>query len=304
MFRLVQLLASLALLFSPMAYAQPAAAPPTATKLMDIGGAQLQYVEQGEGEPILFIHGAPQDLRAWEPIRDIISKKHRFIAYTQRYFGTEPWKDDGKQFSMAMLAEDLTGFIKSLNTGAVHLVAWSYGGQVATTAAVKNPSLVRSLILYEPSVNVLAPDSPEGKAAREDRAKILGPAVAAIKAGDPTRAARLLHEGVFQLSPGGFDNEPQTLQTTALENARPLPLVFTAPPPPSITCDMLTSFTRPTLLIHGEKTQTSYKLMAEGMSKCVPGARLLVIPNVNHAGPRQDPAAFSAAVLEFVSASH
>jgi pimeloyl-ACP methyl ester carboxylesterase len=301
MLRLVQLIASSALLFSPMAYAQPSAAPPPSTKLMAIGGTQLQYAELGAGEPILFVHGAPQDLRAWEPVREMIATKHRFVAYTQRYFGTEPWKDDGKQFSVAMLAEDLTEFIKSLNAGPVHLVAWSYGGQVATIASLKNPSLVRSLILYEPSVNVLAPDSPEGKAAREDRAKILGPAVAANKAGDTTRSARLLHEGVFQLPPGGFDNEPQTLQTIALENARPLTLVFTAPPPPIVTCEMLKSFTRPTLLMHGEKTQTSYKLMAEEMSKCVPGARLLVIPNVNHAGPRQDPTAFSAAVLEFVS---
>ena len=81
----------------------------SSTKLMAIGGTQLQYAELGAGEPILFVHGAPQDLRAWEPVREMISTKHRFVAYTQRYFGTEPWKDDGKQFSIAMLAEDLTG---------------------------------------------------------------------------------------------------------------------------------------------------------------------------------------------------
>src|SRR5829696_8575907 len=90
MLRLVQLIASSALLFSPMAYAQPSAAPPPSTKLMAIGGTQLQYAEQGAGEPILFVHGAPQDLRAWEPVRDMIATKHRFVAYTQRYFGTEP----------------------------------------------------------------------------------------------------------------------------------------------------------------------------------------------------------------------
>jgi pimeloyl-ACP methyl ester carboxylesterase len=65
-----------------MAYAQNAAQT-TVTKLIDIGGAQLQYVEQGAGEPVLFVHGAPQDFRAWEPIRDTIAKKHRFVAYTQ-----------------------------------------------------------------------------------------------------------------------------------------------------------------------------------------------------------------------------
>jgi|RhiMethySRZTD1v2_1073278.scaffolds.fasta_scaffold1332280_2 hypothetical protein len=49
MLRLVQLIASSALLFSPMAYAQPSAAPPPSTKLMAIGGTQLQYAELGAG---------------------------------------------------------------------------------------------------------------------------------------------------------------------------------------------------------------------------------------------------------------
>ena len=79
--------------------------------------------------------------------------KYRFVAHTQRYFGTEPWPDDGKNFSIATLANDLATFITSLNAGPVHLVGWSYGGAVAMQAAVKNPSLVRSLILYEPAAS-------------------------------------------------------------------------------------------------------------------------------------------------------
>ena len=50
-------------------------------------------------------------------------------------------------------------------------------------SALKNPSLVRSLILYEPAVwEVLSADSPEEKEALEDRGNIFGPAVAANKA--------------------------------------------------------------------------------------------------------------------------
>ncbi|HVD72724.1 MAG TPA: alpha/beta fold hydrolase, partial [Xanthobacteraceae bacterium] len=71
-------------------------------------------------------------------------------SYTQRYYGSTPWPDDGKNFNLATHAEDLAKLIQSLNAGPAHLVGWSYGGAVATVAAPKNPSLVRSLIVYEP----------------------------------------------------------------------------------------------------------------------------------------------------------
>jgi pimeloyl-ACP methyl ester carboxylesterase len=283
------------------AFACNATSAPSA-KEAEVNGVRLQYLEHGSGEPVVFVHGAMSDHRAWEPVRDEIARKYRFIALTQRYFGTGTWKDDGKEFSVATFADDLAKFITSLDAGPVHLVGWSLGGQVATTAAVNNPSLVRSLILYEASVmSVLPADSAKGKTAREDRSRIFAPSAAASKAGDSLKATRLLWEAVFQLPPGGFDREPQAFQTMFDDNARTTPLLFKAPPPPNITCDMLANFTRPTLVMRGEKTQSSYVMMSEAISKCVPGAVQIVLPNVNHDGPIRNPGAFSAAVIGFLS---
>ena len=248
------------------------------------------------------MHGALGDLRSWEPVREGIASKYRFVAYTQRYYGTEPWPDDGKNFGVPTHADDLVRFITSLNAGPVHLVGWSYGGLVATTAAVKNPSLVRSLILYEPSIiSVLPAESADGKAAREDQSKIFAPAVAANKGGDAVQAAKLLIEAVFQREPGGFEREPRALQTRVLDNARIMPLLFAAPAPPAITCDMLKNFPQSTLVMRGEKTQVFFALISEAISKCIPGAQLVVLQNVNHDGPSRDPAAFTGAILQFLS---
>src|SRR5262249_33792230 len=238
-------------------------------KEAEVNGVRLQYLEQGSGEPVVFVHGVFSDYRLWDPIiRDEIARKYRFIALTQRYFGTGPWKDDGKEFSVATFADDLAKFITSLNAGPVHLVGWPFGGHVATTMAVQNLSLVRSLVLYEASVmSVLPADSTEGKVAREDRDRIFAPSAAASKAGDPVKATRLLLEAVFQLPPGGSDREPQAVQTMLDDNARTTPLLFRAPPPPDITCDMLTKFARPTLVMRGEKTHTSY-VMLRSASAC------------------------------------
>jgi pimeloyl-ACP methyl ester carboxylesterase len=270
-------------------------------KEIEVNRVRLQYVEQGSGEPMVFVHGTLSGFGAWELVGPEIAKKYRFIAYAQRYFGSLPWLDEGNEFSVATHAADLVELITHLHAGPVHIVGWSYGGAVAITAALKRPSLVRSLILYEPSViSVLPAESLEGRAARRDRAALYAPAIAASKAGDYSRAMRRLYEAVYRLPPGGFDHEPQAMRARVLENARIVPLLLAAPPP-AITRNDLRHFARPTLVIWGEKTQTSWKLISEAIGECVPGAQRVVLPNLDHAGPRRDPVAFAAAVFRFLS---
>lgn len=278
-----------------------------AANALEVNGVRLQYVEQGSGDPIVFVHGFLGDLRTWEPVRGEIAKrdktggKYRYIFLTQRYFGTGPWPDEGQMFSAATHADDLGKFVSALNVGPVHLVGWSYGGTVVATLALNNPSLVRSAVLYEANAtSLLPPDSPEGSAAQEDRSKSVGPAIAAITAGDSARAARLFIEDVLQLPPGGFGGLPQAVQARVLENARTLPPALAAPPP-AITCDVLNKWTHPTLVMRGEKTHRHYKLISERIGKCVPGAQEFVLPNANHGGPGRDPATFADAVLDFIS---
>jgi pimeloyl-ACP methyl ester carboxylesterase len=280
------------LLVSLLTSATATSAP--AVKEVEVNGVVLPYQEEGSGDAIVFVHGGLSGPAVWGPVSAATGKKYRSISYTQRYYGSAPWPDDGKNFNLATHAEDLAKLVQSLNAGPAHLVGWSYGGAVAAIAALKNPSLVRSL------GSVLPADSPEGKTAREDRAKIFGPATAAAKAGEAAQAARLLYEAIYQLPPGSFGGLPQSTQAGVLENARTRPLAVAAPPP-NVTCDDLKVFTRPTLVMWCEKTQASFALPSEALANCVPGAQRVILQNVNHNGPVRDPDAFSAAVLEFLA---
>ena len=124
---------------------------------------------------------------------------------------------------------------------------------------------------------------------------MVAPAIAANNAGDAVQAAKLL------FGPGGFDRAPRAVQTRLLDNARTMPLMLAAPTPPDITCDLLKKFSQPTLVMHGEKTRVFYALVSEAISKCIPGAQLVVLQNVGHDGPTRDPAAFTRAIFEFLS---
>jgi pimeloyl-ACP methyl ester carboxylesterase len=58
-----------------------------------VNGTSLKYIEQGDGVPVVFVHGSMTDQRVWEKQRPAITKGYRYIAYNQRYFGKEPWPD-------------------------------------------------------------------------------------------------------------------------------------------------------------------------------------------------------------------
>src|SRR5687768_3388739 len=85
----------------------PISAEP-AVKYMEVNNARLPYVEEGSGTPVVFVHGAVADYRAWNPHRSALAKEgYRAISYTQRYFGDEGWQEGGPPFGVKTHAEDL-----------------------------------------------------------------------------------------------------------------------------------------------------------------------------------------------------
>lgn len=271
-----------------------------ATKKIDVNGMTMTYVEEGSGEPIVFVHGAVSDLRAWEPIREAISAKHRFIAPTQRYFGKGDWADKGEKFGTATHASDIATFIGALGLGPVHLVGWSMGANIATVVALENPQLVQSVVLFEPAIDSLIKAGEAGNAAREAAGKMFGPADRALKAGNVEKATKLLIEGVFQMPPGGWDSQAEPLRTMQLDNARTMPVMWNAPPIP-ISCEKLQASDKPVLIIYGGESNAYWPHVAKVMDECLPQGETAVLPNVSHDGPVRDPAGLAAMIEDFVA---
>ena len=295
---LFALVASIAL-FGGTASTQTASPVASAVKRMSVNGADLVYLEQGQGAPVVFVHGAFSDHRAWEGQREAVAQRYRYIAPTQRYFGTAPWPDSGEKYSLATHADDLAVFIRDLRTGPVHVVGWSYGGAIALALAVQHPELVKSLFLHEPSLATFVTDAADVKAAGEDRRDMTAPAAGASKAGDTAGAVRLFFDGVNG-QPGIFETLPPAAQSMFLDNARTIPLLFAAPPPPAISCAQLGQITVPVAIAKGELTRVSYRILADTASRCIPGSRLVIVSQGRHAAPAVIPAVFNEALLGFL----
>jgi pimeloyl-ACP methyl ester carboxylesterase len=270
------------------------------TRKLAVNGTNLSYVEQGIGVPVVFVHGAVADLRFWEPQRDAFSKQHRFVAYTYRYHGTDPWPDQGTTYSIDQHVADLTALIKGLKAGPVHLVGLSYGGLLAAMVAAKEPALVRTLTLAEPALFALIAVSAEGKAALQAWSKDTAPIIESLKTGDNTAAVRQLHAAVSGTPAETFDNLPVGLRQVLLDNARTMSLLFKAPPG-TMECGTLKTIAVPTLVVRGEATPDIFRQTNAAVAQCIPGSREVVVPKASHAMSYGNPAGFNRVVLQFLA---
>ncbi|MDQ3196662.1 MAG: alpha/beta hydrolase [Pseudomonadota bacterium] len=273
-----------------------------AVKQMSVNGVSLSYLEQGKGAPLLFVHGSNADHRLWEPQREAFANNYRFIAIDQRYFGAAPWPDNGEKFSLETQTNDLAEFIRGLNAGPVNLVGWSLSGGSLLAVAVRHPELVKSLFIYEPALNTFVTDPADAKAVGDDRKAMAGPALVAAKAGNTPEAVKIFMDSV-NAQPGSFDALSSAAKTVMLDNARMLPLLFAAPPPPQITCAQLGRIKAPVQIVRGELTRPFYKIIADTASRCITGSKLVVVPNARHLWPGQDPSAFNELLLSFLKSN-
>ena len=103
--------------------AQKAAHAPL--KKVKVNGRVLNYIEQGTGEPVVFVHGSLGDYRTWRAQMDTFARHFRVISYSRRYHYPNNWVGTGSDDSVGRHAEDLAAFIKALKLPPVHLIGHS-----------------------------------------------------------------------------------------------------------------------------------------------------------------------------------
>jgi pimeloyl-ACP methyl ester carboxylesterase len=264
--------------------------------------ADTTFYEQGKGEAVVLVHGAGCDYRVWEAQREHIASAYRYTTLNLHYHGTEPWPDDGKNYSIPYHVAQVTDFLNGLGAGPVHLIGQSYGGHIATRVAMQHPELVRCLVLQEPAIQSLV-DGPEAPTIMEERQRVFGQAAVEIGKGQLDVGARLLMEGLINKGPGTWDACPDYLKIMVLENARTLPLFFAASPAPPINREQLAGLAVPTLIINGEETLRFYFYIGKQMAKCIPNSQRAVIANAAHGIETQNPVAYWEVLRNFLNES-
>lgn len=115
---------------------------------IEVNNINLHYLDEGAGpETILFSHGLLFSSAMFEKQIAHFKDHYRCIAYDHRGQGESEVTTGG--YDMDTLASDAQALIKTLDIGPCHFVGLSMGGFVGMRLGVRNPELLRSLILIE-----------------------------------------------------------------------------------------------------------------------------------------------------------
>jgi pimeloyl-ACP methyl ester carboxylesterase len=103
---------------------------------------RLVYRDEGEGPPLVLLHGGFLDHRMWDDQIPAFARTHRVIALDARGHGassnaTGPFRH----------TDDLAALVRHLGLGPVTLVGLSMGGGIAVDTALEHPDLVRAVVV-------------------------------------------------------------------------------------------------------------------------------------------------------------
>ena len=105
----------------------------------------LNYVETGEGFPLVLLHGNGEDHTYFKRQMEPFSLKYRVIALDTRGHGKSP--RGSAPFTLDQFAEDLREFLDQRGIAKCHLLGFSDGGNIALLFALKYPQYVEKLVL-------------------------------------------------------------------------------------------------------------------------------------------------------------
>lgn len=116
-------------------------------KFMNIGSETLAYLDEGQGEVILMIHGNMSSGVHFEPLICRLQDQFRCIAVDLRGFGDSSYH---KRFdTLDELAEDVNLLLEKLEIPSVYLVGWSNGGGVGLKLCALHPEKVKKFFDIE-----------------------------------------------------------------------------------------------------------------------------------------------------------
>jgi pimeloyl-ACP methyl ester carboxylesterase len=279
-----------------------------------VNGTTLAYREQGEGEPVVFVHGAISDLRTWEQQLGAVGSSYRAITYSRRFFRPNECSDPGGSDLSLLAVEDLVAFLREIGAAPAHLVGNSYGAYVSLVTAIRHPELVRTVVAEEPPVLRLFVSVPPRPmeilrlVVSRPRTAIgivqfgagtMAPAVKLIKRGEESKAVRVFTRGV--LGKRAFDRLSQERWDQIHENLFEMKLLKRdAELFPPIDDDGVRGIRAPVLLVVGEQSPLHLRVLVDRLEELLPDMERVEIPDASHLMHEDNAAVVNEAILGFL----
>lgn len=277
-----------------------------------INGYSIEYREQGEGQPLVLVHGSVSDYRTMQPQQDLFSQQYRTIAYSRRYHWPNDPIGQNSDYSMQEQLEDLEGVLTALDAAPAHFVGHSYGAVLCLLLAMQKPTLVRSLVLAEaPVYRLFISNTPKpieilkllvtrprtAVAVVKFGATGLGPATALAEKGDMAAATQTF--GTAVLGPEFYGR--LSAERREQVQANTIRSEFTGSGMVPLNESQIQRVQQSTLLINGERSPALFHRLTDRLEELLPNSERIEISNASHIMHEDNPTAYNDAVLSFLA---
>jgi pimeloyl-ACP methyl ester carboxylesterase len=251
------------------------------------------YFEQGQGFPVVLVHGVGLDHRMWRFQTARLAEHFRVISYDLLGHGASA--KPGGPYSLSMYADQCRDLLAAFGIARAAIVGFSLGGLVAQAICINYPDQVAA-------VAILGCAFQRTKGEKE----LILKRVSMVEKDGPNSTLSLAIDRWF--SPRFTSCNPELMQEIAERlhsNDRAAflaayRLVATAD---AELADRLETIACPALVMTGGADRGNSPGMAMRIAEQIPGARHLILPGLRHMGMIEDPEAVNTPLLDFLNES-
>ncbi|MBX3192075.1 MAG: haloalkane dehalogenase [Labilithrix sp.] len=114
---------------------------------IDVLASEIAYLDEGEGPPVVFLHGNPTSSHAWRNVLPVLTDRARCLAPDLIGMGRSGRPDIAYRF--ADHARYFDAWMAAMRLGPVVLVGTDWGGALAMDWAARHPDRIRGLVVFE-----------------------------------------------------------------------------------------------------------------------------------------------------------
>jgi 3-oxoadipate enol-lactonase len=257
----------------------------------NVPGAALAYRLDGahDAPTVMFAHSLATDMSIWDENVGAFADAYQVLRYDMRGHGLS--SNPPAPYTAALLADDAVALLDALRIDSVHFVGLSLGGIVGQHLGARYANRLNSLSLCStPS--------------RRSDAGLLDERIASVRAGGMGAVVDGMIERWF--SPAFIHKSPDKVARVRemVLNTRVNGFVGCASAVRDMSrASMLSQISVPTLIVAGGEDTTATVGIARAIRARVLNSELFIVPDAAHLPNIEQPSAFDAAVLGFLSRS-
>lgn len=252
----------------------------------EVNGISLHYLDRGQGEALLLVHGLGEDCTSWDVQISEFSADYRVICPDLRGHGRSG--ENEEKLSLRLLSDDLAQLLTGLGIEKVHFCGLSLGGLIAFEFYRLYPSRVISLILANTFATIPEPYRSQNLEQNLEMLEELS-----MEEYGKVFALNCLSK---QVSPEVYSQVAKMFGSNKKEPYKQgLAAVYTAD-----FTELLPSIKVPALIITGEFDRNSPLSFAELMAEKIENSRLIMVKNSGHLTNLENTQEFNRGVGSFL----